>query len=222
MKHWWGTSTPNTADLSQDENLSSEGVSKHEAQHAANHVANLALMPTEGIIDSGTTGHFFYFLPPSKIFKQHQTHHNNFIRWQKTLIYSHMQSGSPMVTSPLNQGTCHTKTISFLPDAFKAIYWLGMKSGFWQRRMQSVLRYTVGFNRKMRTIIRTMDSPSGFNGTTRVCINTQAQPKHSISATNANTNVEPHIPNHIQAKIDSIPPSMWLQSNYMHMDSSNQ
>ena len=49
----------------------------------------------------------------------------------------------------------------------------------------------------------------------------KTQTKLSISATNTNTHIKPCMLNHIQTKINSIPPSMCLQLNDVYMDSCN-
>ena len=87
--------------------------------------------------------------------------HYNFKRWQKVQC-SHMQSGPPTVTTPLNIGTCCARTSPFFHDIYIAILWWGMKNGFWQGRIQSILQCTYNFNRKMITIIKTINSSSGW------------------------------------------------------------
>ena len=67
---------PKYCKLWQDDKLSSKGLSTHDAPHAANHVANVALIPIEGISNSGTTGHFVL---PSASVKNHQVSANPII-----------------------------------------------------------------------------------------------------------------------------------------------
>ena len=68
-KHSWGGSTPDIANVLQDDNFSSKGVSALDAPRAVNHIAcSLKEYPT---LEQQAT--LFYILPQSKIFKWQNT-----------------------------------------------------------------------------------------------------------------------------------------------------
>ena len=154
-KNWWDNSTQSIFNWLHYDNLTFKVVSNH----CINHTFNLVLVPYADISNSGITG---YFILPSACIKNLsgiKPHHNNMIRWLKSKIFSHMQSGSPMVTTPIN----HPRTSHFFMNMYKAILCWLMQSGFWQGRVQSILWYTFNFNRPTWIVIKNEDIPCGSN-----------------------------------------------------------